>query len=438
MEYKIFLILLVSLGIPYSQDSTWAVYDTSNSLLPTNYINTIVIDSSDTKWIGTVKGLVKISKQGWEFYNSTNTPLQHNNITSIAIDHNGCLWIGTIDGLAFYNMDSWLIYSKDNSNLLENRILSLAVDSTNRVWIGSSTGQITIGGLSIFDGETWTNFTTDNSDLPDSRIFSIKIENENLVWLGTIGGLVKFQNGEMKIYDSSNSKLPSNYVEALDIDKHGNKWIADRASAFLSGDVDPGGLIMIEDTNMTVYDDDIPDFPTYFNSINTVSVDKNNNVWFGMERQVDENQISGSILGFYNNIEWNFYLRYFSDRITSIAFNTNNQIWIGTYDGVVTSDTLTSIAFNSNRFPNEISLHQNFPNPFNPTTQIIYSTSKPGMVSLKIFDTTGREIETLVNEFHHPGNYSVKFDAKDLSTGIYFYKLKINNNYKIKKMILIK
>jgi ligand-binding sensor domain-containing protein len=438
MEYKIFLILLVSLNISYSQDSTWAVYDTSNSILPTNYINTIVIDSSNTKWIGTVKGLVKISTQGCELYNSTNTPLPHNNITSIAVDHNGCLWVGTIDGLVFYNMDSWLIYTKDNSNLLENRIFSLTVDSTNRVWIGSSNGQIKVGGLSIFDGITWTNFTTDNSDLPDSRILSIKIENENLAWLGTIGGLVKFQKGEMKIYDSSNSKLHSSYIGSIDIDKNGNKWIANRASAFLFGDVDPGGLIMMEDTNMTVYDDEIPDFPSYFNSINTVCVDKNNNVWFGMERQVDENQISGSILGFYNNIEWNFYLRYFSDRITSIAFDKNNQIWIGTYAGVVTSDTLTSINFNSNSFPNEISLHQNFPNPFNPTTQIIYSTSKPGMVSLKIFDTTGREIETLVNEFDYPGNYLVKFDARDLSTGIYFYKLKINNIYKIKKMVLIK
>ncbi|MCG6914330.1 T9SS type A sorting domain-containing protein, partial [bacterium BMS3Abin03] len=83
-------------------------------------------------------------------------------------------------------------------------------------------------------------------------------------------------------------------------------------------------------------------------------------------------------------------------------------------------------------------LAQNYPNPFNPSTTIKYQLPEDGMVTLKIYDILGREIKTLVNEQKSIGRYEVKFDASDLATGVYIYRLKVNDFVSVKKMVLVK
>jgi len=92
----------------------------------------------------------------------------------------------------------------------------------------------------------------------------------------------------------------------------------------------------------------------------------------------------------------------------------------------------------SSEVPSKYSLSQNYPNPFNPTTNIKFALSKSGFVSLKIYDLSGREVSSLVNENLSVGTYSYTFDASKLSSGIYFYTLKSNNFSETKKMMLIK
>ena len=87
---------------------------------------------------------------------------------------------------------------------------------------------------------------------------------------------------------------------------------------------------------------------------------------------------------------------------------------------------------------NDYKLYQNFPNPFNPATQISYSVPNSEFVTLKIYDVLGNEVQTLVNEMQIVGTYKVTFDAGKLSSGIYFYKLKAGNFTETKKMILLK
>ncbi|MBN2571047.1 MAG: T9SS type A sorting domain-containing protein, partial [Ignavibacteriales bacterium] len=101
-------------------------------------------------------------------------------------------------------------------------------------------------------------------------------------------------------------------------------------------------------------------------------------------------------------------------------------------------DTAGTEVQNEKINPIEFSLSQNYPNPFNPTTTINYSLAENSVVKIKIFDLLGREIAFLVNEEKAAGTYSVKFDASNLTSGIYFYKL-ITANFSItKKMMLIK
>jgi hypothetical protein len=92
----------------------------------------------------------------------------------------------------------------------------------------------------------------------------------------------------------------------------------------------------------------------------------------------------------------------------------------------------------SNMIPSAYSLHQNYPNPFNPNTSIAYDLSEAGHVTLTVFDVLGREVMTLVNENQTAGSYSVEFNASTLSSGIYFYQLKVNDFTDMKKMVVMK
>lgn len=88
--------------------------------------------------------------------------------------------------------------------------------------------------------------------------------------------------------------------------------------------------------------------------------------------------------------------------------------------------------------PNEFALMQNYPNPFNPVSTINYSIAVNSFVSLKVYDLTGKVAASLVNEMKSAGYYSVTFDAKNLSSGTYFYKLTTDKFSDIKRMVVVK
>lgn len=86
----------------------------------------------------------------------------------------------------------------------------------------------------------------------------------------------------------------------------------------------------------------------------------------------------------------------------------------------------------------EFELFQNFPNPFNPNTVISYQSPKDGFHSLKVFNTIGKEVAVLINEYRNAGKYEIDFDASELPAGVYFYQLIIGDYTKTLKMQLIK
>ncbi|MBP9095840.1 MAG: T9SS type A sorting domain-containing protein [Ignavibacteria bacterium] len=92
----------------------------------------------------------------------------------------------------------------------------------------------------------------------------------------------------------------------------------------------------------------------------------------------------------------------------------------------------------SSEIPKNYMLHQNFPNPFNPSTKISYDIIKGGNVSLNVFDINGKEIAKIVNRYQSPGKYETDFDGRNLSSGIYFYRIIVNGFSDTKRMILVK
>ncbi|MFZ1322754.1 MAG: T9SS type A sorting domain-containing protein [Ignavibacteria bacterium] len=107
-------------------------------------------------------------------------------------------------------------------------------------------------------------------------------------------------------------------------------------------------------------------------------------------------------------------------------------------------DQISEINLKSNlkNSDNDISktqLLQNKPNPFNPSTEIFYNVAQNGFVNIKVYNLLGQEVAALVNEMKQPGNYQIRFDGSALSSGMYFYKMFVNENLiDGKRMLLLK
>ncbi|MGB5289083.1 MAG: T9SS type A sorting domain-containing protein [Ignavibacteriaceae bacterium] len=101
-------------------------------------------------------------------------------------------------------------------------------------------------------------------------------------------------------------------------------------------------------------------------------------------------------------------------------------------------DFVTDVENDIETLPTAYALDQNFPNPFNPATKINFSVPVEGFVSLDVYNSIGQRVATLVNETKTAGTYEVNFNAANLSSGIYFYKLTSGNFTETKKMILMK
>ncbi|RCK73942.1 MAG: hypothetical protein IGBAC_2089 [Ignavibacteriae bacterium] len=132
----------------------------------------------------------------------------------------------------------------------------------------------------------------------------------------------------------------------------------------------------------------------------------------------------------------------------SIALDKWNNVFVGgrTLDSVNSFDyllikygeNLTEIKESKTNQPNKLSLYQNYPNPFNPSTTIKFKIPKTTHVTLKIYNILGQEVAELVNEEIKPGVYNINWNASNIASGVYFYRLKVGDFIKTNKMIITK
>jgi hypothetical protein len=139
-----------------------------------------------------------------------------------------------------------------------------------------------------------------------------------------------------------------------------------------------------------------------------------------------------------SSVNGRFAIRYC---VVDGGYYGNNSDYIGIDEINIIRSSVGINPINTN-VPDNYKLEQNYPNPFNPTTKIRFevplSKGGSGVVSLQVFDITGREIATLVNEQLQPGSYSVTFFGSNFSSGVYFYRIQANGYIATKKMLMIK
>ena len=170
--------------------------------------------------------------------------------------------------------------------------------------------------------------------------------------------------------------------------------------------------------------------------LNWMTATETNNQGFDIERSEDGTTFTkiGYVPGNGTSTEVHRY-----SFIDNSKFTGNNVVYYRLkqidFDGTFTYSNVVNVDANG---VNEFKLNQNYPNPFNPSTNIEYSLPVSGNVSLVVYDNLGKEVARLVNENKVAGNYNVEFDASNLPSGIYFYKLTSGKFSETKKMILLK
>lgn len=194
----------------------------------------------------------------------------------------------------------------------------------------------------------------------------------------------------------------------------------------------------------TVWTDVVPVELVSFNaaangsSINLtwMTATETNNNGFSIERKSNSNdwQAIGFVKGSGTTTQANNYS--FTDKNVSAQTTYSYRLKQVDFDGSSTYSKTVQVT--SNAIVNSFELKQNYPNPFNPNTQISFSIAKDGFVKLVVYNLLGQEVKTLINRNMEAGSHNITFDAYDLQSGIYIYKLTSAGSNLTKKMMLVR
>ena len=131
-----------------------------------------------------------------------------------------------------------------------------------------------------------------------------------------------------------------------------------------------------------------------------------------------------------------FSMYWYEEGVTTAQINTLNRSVI--YVAAVNVYSEPIVGVDDDFIVNSYNLEQNFPNPFNPSTSIKYTLAEKSNVVLKVYDVLGKEVATLVNTNQNAGSHEIRFDASNLSSGLYIYTIQAGNFNSSRKMMLLK
>ena len=198
----------------YTQD-VWS----TEAGLPQNEVLALAQTSDGYLWLATEEGLVRFDGIRFTVFDKENTPaLQANDIRSLLVDHSDSLWIGTNGGGVTRYKDGAFTTFTTRDGLSNDAVLSLHEDPHGVIWIGTDGG-----GMSRYANGKFQTLTTKDG-LPDDAVFAICTGPDGSLWVGTHGGLARWQNNRFTSY-STKDGLGKDDIRALYADRHGDVWI---------------------------------------------------------------------------------------------------------------------------------------------------------------------------------------------------------------------
>jgi streptogramin lyase len=450
-----------------------------------------------TIWIATAdSGIVKADGLiQWDLNRSiteTNSHLPYNQVYAIDFDNNGNIWFsGMEDALGFAkvsvlsrDLSTWTVYDAQDSDLgldqLEDRVFYTAVDDRNNKWFCTHYGvsyQLEDGTadhvaftlneytrtvqadcygnvyisqresnradarihVSSDYGATWNQWSLTDIGMdipPDSarpEIYDLRYDSKGQLWICTWYGVTyRKLDGTWDMIDETRK----DYTYAMTIDPDDHVWVPDR---------DTYDLYEITEASLTVHDSTTIEPLKY--AVNDLESDCQGHIWCATDGGGLLEIIPGHGYEQYTTASTGGLL--LQDELQEIEINCGT-LWIAMADsGIVRiaySENLISTGVNFDdhtSIPDDFVLHDNFPNPFNPTTEIRFDLKKNADLKLSIFDIRGRLVSVLVNMNMKAGSHQITWNGRDrqgrlMPSGVYIYQLQAGDVRLSSKMMLIK
>jgi len=445
---------------------------TSISTASFNYLFSICFpDENDTGWAcGRIGTIQKTDNAGINWYTQATGTSQH--LNSIVVDNfgfattsigwcvgnggtilaSGLVWVAqsspvtndlnsvfplTYEHVFIAGSGGTILETTNSGTLWFTKTSGTTEDLKSIYFVNSSTGYVcgTYGTIKISTdgGDTWTDQTSGTTSTLNSIDFEETIPDNGYA-VGENGTIVATTNGGTSWVEESSGAtttlfsvfvkeipaMSSTMVTAIKTVGKLSKYVQKKAVEALP--------VELTSFNYSISGNDVTLSWQTSGEINNMGFDierniSGNSVWTKIGKADGHGTINGISDYFFtdrnlNSGKYNYRLRQMDYNGNFEYFNLNSVVIIGQ--------------------PEQFHLLQNYPNPFNPVTNLEFGISNLGFVSLKVYDLSGKEVRTLVNELKEAGYYTVKFDGSSLSSGIYFYKMQFDGKETSKKMLLLK
>lgn len=306
--------------------------------------------------------------------------------------------------------NNWIVI--ENGNPGEGDYYSIFFLNSYRGWVGVNYGSGIVGVRKTTDGGI-TFFISQTTGIPQDLYFK---DSLNGIGVGEVSYTYRTTNGGLN-WMSNSIVFNGNFYRVSFINEN-TGYTASRRAVYIT-------------TNFGISWDSVGRITPLDISVQSIEFCNKNIGWAGTTAPVYKTTDGGR----------NWFLQFVTGVVYSIYSFNDSLVWTCGNGGRIWNTTTGGISFINNissALPYDLKLFQNYPNPFNSQTKITFSIKQFGNYSLEIYNYLGQKIIDLFNKKISAGIYETIFDASDLNSGVYFYKLNGNNLNLTKKFIIIK
>ncbi len=396
----------------------------------------------NTLWYVSAQGLVALDRRddSYTVY-SFNPPFSVYPL-SIAVDKNDVKWITSKDGVLRFDGNTWSLFTEENG-LSATSTYRVAVDSNNVKWLATERG------ISRYDGVSWSAIGND-TELGDQKVLTVAVDKNNVKWFGTeYSGLYSYNDTTLTKHPLVFGDTTYTKVTAIAVDAHNTKWIgAQRSWGYPSSHtIDyEQALISLNDSAVTLLPNTASVYPQWPGwTIDTIAPE-DGIIWYSDAMTLQKYDTSDNTRtpvdpGLSDNFG-----------IGAIAVDDVGKVWIVSHSGLKSYDGTTRKSYtfdyptsveDHEKSPSALRITGNHPNPFNPSTTISFTLSRPGQTRLSVYDASGQKVRELASGHLSAGAHSAVWDGRDdsgrtVSSGVYLSRLESGGIVNSAKMLLMK
>ena len=414
MKNRFTLIILITIffiNLSYSQSNIWI----RTNELQNEYISGLVINLSGHIFAGSFppSKIFRSTDKGISWTHLIDLP----NLWSLAINDSQHVFAATLGGEGIYR-------SKDNGNswhaagngLVHKTANNLAFSDIGYVFAATDDGMY----RSSDNGDNWAAI---DSGLPATLMYDVCVAPNGHVFVGTydMGIYRSIDNG--LTWEEKNIGLINPFIWSLLFTENG--------ILFSGPDAGYVERSLNEGQTWTLLSNGLPN--TWF--FHVLETNSEGSIFVGFESE------HGVYRSDDNGTSWSAYNSGLPAgiQVASICVNQQDELFIGTIDGVYKTINPSTSVTKSINYPKKLELKQNYPNPFNQSTIIKFYIPLKEFVELKIFDVTGKLIETVISAKMNSGIHEYKWITSEIiASGVYFYSINVGGYTSIKKMLYLK